>query len=300
MTPDFFLGFLETSSGNSRRRLVKRNSVMQNQTINDRRLRSGSGVGGRNGRSSQHQKLKGAHARPERPSPIETLTKTNVLTVHAAPLIRFGLARFLETSGRFEVCAETDDVPTARQLFVQQPPQIVVLGLTLRGGDGIELIKDFRKLNPSARTIVLTTREDPLSMQRALPEILIALDQILSGNLYVGPSVLRRLLGNLANGAIESVTSELKHLSDRELQVLSLIGRGFGASRLAHELHLSVKTIETYQMHIKEKLGLRSAAELSEKATRWMMHSARRNLRFKKQASRKNGHTSPNPLVGPC
>ena len=287
---------------------------MQNQTINDRRLRSGSGVGGRNGRSSQHQKLKGADARPERPSPMETLTKTKVLTVHAAPLIRFGLARLLETSGRFEVCAETDDVPTARQLFVQQPPQIVVLGLTLRGGDGIELIKDFRKLNPSARTIVLTTREDPLSMQRAfragargylvttdpLPEILIALDQILSGNLYVGPSVLRRLLGNLANGAIESVTSELKHLSDRELQVFSLIGRGFGASRLAHELHLSVKTIETYQMHIKEKLGLRSAAELSEKATRWMMHSARRNLRFKKQASRKNGHTSPNPLVGPC
>src|SRR5438477_8813692 len=265
MTPDFFLGFLETSSGNPRRRLVKRNSVMKNQKKNDRRLRSGSGVGGRNGRSSQHQKLKGAHARPKWPSPMETLTKTKVLTVHAAPLIRFGLARLLETSGRFEVCAETDDVPTARQLFVQQPPQIVVLGLTLRGGDGIELIKDFRKLNPSARTIVLTTREDPLSMQRAfragargylvtgddIAEILIAFDQILAGDLYASARVWRRLLENLANGAIASVTSELKHLSDRELQVFSLIGRGFGASRLAHELHLSVKTIETYQMHIK-------------------------------------------------
>ncbi len=71
-----------------------------------------------------------------------------------------------------------------------------------------------------------------------------------------------------------------------------LFASGFGASRLANELHLSVKTIETYQMHIKEKLGLRSAAELSEKATGWMLHSVRRNLQFKKQASFKNEHTS--------
>ena len=229
-----------------------------------------------------------------------------MLIVHNAPLTRFGLAQLIEASGRFAVCAETDDAPTARELFVQHGPHIVVLGLNLRGGDGVELIKDFRKLNPSARTIVLTTREDPLSMQRAyragargylltsdrIPEILIALDQILAGDLYASPSVWRRLLENLANGAIESVTSELKPLSDRELQVFSLIGRGFGASRLANELHLSVKTIETYQMHIKEKLGLRSAAELSQKATSWMLHSVRRNLQFKKRASFKNEHTS--------
>ncbi len=241
---------------------------------------------------------------------IEALIKPKVLIVHSAPLTRFGLTRLIEASGRFEVCGETDDAPTARELFVQQQPQIVVLGLTLRGGDGFELIKDFRKLNPSARTIVLTTREDPLSMQRAfragargylvtsdpIPEILIALDQILAGDLYASPSVWRRLLENLANGAIESVTSELKTLSDRELQVFSLIGRGFGASRLANELHLSVKTIETYQMHIEEKLGLHSAAELSQKATSWMLHSVRRNLQFKKQTPFKNGHTS-RPVV---
>jgi DNA-binding NarL/FixJ family response regulator len=223
--------------------------------------------------------------------------------IHGAPLIRFGLAKLIEAAGRFEVCAETDDAPTARELFIQQRPQIVMLGLTLRGGDGVELIKDFRKLNPSARTIVLTTREDPLSMQRAfragargylmtgdaIPEILIALDQVLAGDLYASPRVWRRLLENLADGAIESVTSELKHLSDRELQVFSLIGRGFGASRLANELHLSVKTIETYQMHIKEKLGLRCAAELSEKATHWMLHSIRRNLQVRKEICSKIG-----------
>jgi DNA-binding NarL/FixJ family response regulator len=222
-----------------------------------------------------------------------------VLIVHSAPLTRFGLVRLIDASGRFEVCAETDDAPIARELFVQHRPQIIVLGLTLRGGDGIELIKDFRKLNLLAGTLVLSAREDAFSMQRAFRagargylvtgddvlEILTALDQISAGNLYASASVLRRLLENLANGEIESVTSELQHLSDRELQVFSLIGRGFGASRLANELHLSVKTIETYQMHIKEKLGLPSAAELSQKATKWMVASVRRNLQSRKQAS---------------
>ena len=80
---------------------------------------------------------------------------------------------------------------------------------------------------------------------------------------------------------------ELAQLSDRELQVFSLIGRGFGPSQLASELHLSVKTIETHQSHIKEKLGLRSAAELSEKATRWMVQAARRNLQLRKKLARR-------------
>jgi len=89
-------------------------------------------------------------------------------------------------------------------------------------------------------------------------------------------------LESLASNEIEPARSEVKPLSDRELQVFSLIGRGFGASRLASELHLSVKTIETYQAHIKEKLGLRSAAELNDKAARWTLHSMRRNRQLKK------------------
>lgn len=87
---------------------------------------------------------------------------------------------------------------------------------------------------------------------------------------------------NLANNEIEPARSEVKTFSDRELQVFSLIGRGFGASKLATELHLSVKTIETYQAHIKRKLGLHSATELSEKATHWVLQSLRRNLQLKK------------------
>ena len=270
---------------------------MHEQGIDSLRSTAPPRTGARNGQPNNQPKSKVKNRRLKRSRPIKPLIKAMVLIVHHAPLTRFGLAQLNESSGRFAVCAETDHAPTARELFVEHQPQIVLLGLTLKEGDGIELIKDFRKLNIVAGTLVLSAREDGLTMQRAfragargylvaqddVSEILTALNQISAGGLYASMTVLRRLLENLANGTIESVTSELKILSDRELQVFSLFGRGFGASRLASELHLSVKTIETYQMHIKEKLGLHSAAELSQKAANWMLHSVRRNLRLRKE-----------------
>ncbi len=201
------------------------------------------------------------------PSPILLDTKARVLIVHHTPLVRSGLVALIQATGRLAVCAQTDDA-----------------------------LKDFRRLNRTARLLVLSAREDPLSIQRAFragahaylaleddsSEVVKALSRISEGNLYASPSVMRRLLESLATNQIEPARSEVKPLSDRELQVFSLIGRGFGASRLANELHLSVKTIETYQAHIKEKLGLRTAAELSEKAAHWTLHSMRRNLQLKK------------------
>jgi DNA-binding NarL/FixJ family response regulator len=227
---------------------------------------------------------------------MKRLAKLKVLIIHHAPLVRCGLAALIDANDRFAVCAQTDDAPTARQMFVQHQPQLVALGLTLRRGSGIELIKDFRRLNRATRLLVLSAREDPLSIQRAFragthgylaldddpAEVLQALERISDGHLYASASVTRCLLKSLASNEIEPARSEVKPLSDRELQVFSLIGRGFGASRLATELHLSVKTVETHQAHIKEKLGLHSAAELSEKAAHWMLHSMRRSLQSKK------------------
>ena len=228
-------------------------------------------------------------------SPMRAL-RMDVLIIHHAPLIRSGLAALINANNRFAVCAQTDDAPMAREMFVKHQPQLVALGLTLRRGSGIELIKDFRRLNKAAGLLVVSAREDPLSIQRAFragthgylaleddsSEVLQALNRISDGHRYASPSVTRCLLESLACNDIEPARSEVKALSDRELQVFSLIGRGFGASRLATELHLSVKTIETYQAHIKEKLGLHSAAELSDKAARWMLHSMGRNLHLRK------------------
>ena len=223
---------------------------------------------------------------------IKQIGKPRVLIVHSSPVTRFGLTMLLMQCGRYEVCGQADAASMARELFEQHQPELVVTGLTLRGGDGIGLVKDFRKLHPASRTLVLSKRDDALAMQRAFragaraylmagdetAEILEALDRILAGELYASESVGRRLLENLADGQIKPNDSKVTSLSDRELQVFSLFGRGFGATRVAAELHLSVKTIETHQMRIKEKLDLHSAAELSKEASLWMSEVARRGL----------------------
>lgn len=228
--------------------------------------------------------------------PMNVMAKIKTLIIHHVPLVRSGLVALIEATGRFAVCGETDDAPTGREMFLRYQPRIVALGLTLRRGDGIDLIKDFRRINTAARLLVVSVHEDLLTIQRAFRagthgyfaleddpvEVLRALGRISDGHLYASASVTLRLLKSLATNEIEPTRSEVKALSDRELQVFSLIGRGFGASKLATELHLSVKTIETYQAHIKQKLGLQSAAELSEKATHWVLQSMRRNLQFKK------------------
>ena len=256
---------------------------------------------------------KSGDAKPKAHRPIISPTRAKVLIVHRTPLMRFALSALIGKSVRFIVCGETDSAPDAREMFDRNRPHLIVLGLTLQGGDGIGLIKDFHKLNPAVRCVVLTMRDDALSMQRAfragasgylvaqddIAEILGMLEQALDGELHASDKVCRALLENLALGVIEPITSEMRALSDRELQVLSLIGRGFGVTRLAGELHLSVKTIETHQMRIKQKLGLRSAGELSAKASRWMVQSARRNLHLSKVARAKNDPSS-RPPVCPC
>src|SRR6266705_2088295 len=99
--------------------------------------------------------------------PIKRLAKLKVLIIYHAPLIRSGLVALIEATGRFAACGETDDAPTGREMFVKHQPRLVALGLTLRRGNGIELIKDFRRLNSAARLLVVSAREDPLSIQRA-------------------------------------------------------------------------------------------------------------------------------------
>ena len=204
------------------------------------------------------------------------------------------LVALIEATGRFAVCGETDDAPTGREMFVENQPRLVALGLTLRRGSGFELIKDFRRLDRAARLLVVSARRIHCRFDaRFAPGRMdISRWKMIRPKSYRRSAGSRKVISmqaqvsrsgfpSLATNEIEPARSEVKALSDRELQVFSLIGRGFGASRLATELHLSVKTIETYQAHIKEKLGLHSAAELSESYA-LVLQSMRRNLQLRK------------------
>jgi DNA-binding NarL/FixJ family response regulator len=148
-------------------------------------------------------------------------------------------------------------------------------------------------MNPAARTLVLTAREDALSVQRAFragacgyivtqdetSEVLQALERIAAGEFYVSATVARALLQMLARGSIETPRDRCAQLSDRELQVFRLIGSGLGTSRVAEELQLSIKTIETHRQHIKEKLGLTKAPELTRRAAEWMLEATRSRMK---------------------
>jgi DNA-binding NarL/FixJ family response regulator len=219
-------------------------------------------------------------------------TKAKVLVVHRIGFVRAGVISLIEKSLQFMVCGETGEAPLARELFLRHKPQLVVVGLRLCGADGIQLIKEFRSLNPAAAVLALSEHADAFSAQRVFragaraylsiedaPELLRAFDEISTGHPYVGASVLPLILSSFAGGLKNSRSSDINSLSDRELEIFSFIGRGVSVSELASELHVSVKTIETHQMRMKEKLALHSAAELRQKAREWLAKSAVNRIR---------------------
>lgn len=219
----------------------------------------------------------------------EAPPKQAVLIIHGSPVMRIGLAALVRSSPSFTTCRDAQDAPSARDLFVRHHPGLVILGLTLPHGDGIELLKDFRKQNAAVACLVLTTREDPLSLQRAFragargyvfacddaEEVLRGLAAIAAGELYASPAASRQLLAAVANGSTAPGPATVAGLSDRELQIFRLIGSGFGPTRVAAELRVSVKTVESHRTRIKEKLGLASGAELNARAARWLLDTLR-------------------------
>ena len=214
-------------------------------------------------------------------------TRTQVLVVYRTGFVRFGVLSLIAKSSQFVVCGETDQAPLARELFLREKPDLVLIGLRLCGADGIQLIKEFRSLDPAAAILALSEYADAFLAQRVFragaravlsvedaSELLRAFDEILTGRPYVGVSVLPLILSNFAGGTKNSRNSDIHSLSDRELEIFSFIGRGLSVSELASELNVSVKTIETHQMRMKEKLALHSAAELRQKAREWLARSA--------------------------
>jgi DNA-binding NarL/FixJ family response regulator len=229
-------------------------------------------------------------------------TKAKVLVVHRIGFVRSGVLSLIAKSRQFMACGETDEARLARELFLRHKPDLVLIGLRLTGADGIQLIKEFRNFHPAAAILALSEHADAFSAQRAFragargyltiedaPELLRAFDEISSGHPYVGASVLPLILSDFAAGPKGSRSFDVNSLSDRELEIFSFIGRGFSTSELASELNVSVKTIETHQMRIKEKLGLRSAAELRHKAREWLARSAVNRIREDPELEQANG-----------
>lgn len=181
------------------------------------------------------------------------------------------------------VCGEADSGPVALQKILALKPDAAIVDLTLKGGGGLELIKQIRAQAPRLKLLVFTMRDEAIYAERALKagadgyltkeegteKAIQALRLLMAGKRYVSDGVAQKLMDNLVGKPVASDRG-LESLTDRELEVLEALGNGLGSREIAEKLHLSIKTIESHREHMKAKLGLTRATELVSYAFNWL------------------------------
>lgn len=215
---------------------------------------------------------------PEMPS-----GKNRVFVVDDHPIVRQGLSQLINREADLVVCGEAEDAHQALDGIAPTKPDIVIVDVSLVGPDGIELLKTIRSRDSKLPVLILSMHDESLYAERALragangyimkqeatERVLIAIRQILAGEMYVSDRMAQKMVHQFVGRAGSAKGSSIDELTDRELEVFRLIGQGHGTRQIAEELHLSVKTVESYYAHIKEKLSLRNARELVQRAVQW-------------------------------
>ena len=206
-----------------------------------------------------------------------------VLIVDDHPLVRTGLAQLIGDSPDLEVCGEAGDMSEALKRIEAVKPDLAIIDLSLSGGSGLDLIEHIKARNPEILMLVASMHDETLYAERVLAagargyvnkqeaqdRIVHAIRQVLGGKVYLSERMTERMLSGLVD--LGSEKRDIESLSNRELQVFELIGRGVSPGHIAAQLNLSIKTIETHQARIKKKLGLESAHQLTQRAIRWVM-----------------------------
>ena len=206
-----------------------------------------------------------------------------ILIVDDHPLVRAGLAQLIGDCPDLEVCAEAADMAEALKQIDSTNPDLAIIDLSLAGGSGLDLIEHIKSRNRNILMLVASMHDEMLYAERVLAagargyinkqeaqeSIIRAIRQVLSGKVYLSEAMTERMLSGMVDAGPEK--RAIDSLSNRELQVFELIGQGVPSGQIASQLNLSIKTIETHQAHIKQKLGLGSAHELNQRAIRWMM-----------------------------
>jgi DNA-binding NarL/FixJ family response regulator len=210
--------------------------------------------------------------------------KTRILIVDDHPIVREGITKLIEQEKDMTVCGQAEDAHEARKALKTLKPDMVIVDISLKETSGMDLIKDIQALHPKIPVLTLSMHDESLYAERALragakgyvmkeeaPEkVITAIRTVLSGQLYVSDRVTTKMMHKLVGSRSEPAAGGVDTLSDRELEVFLLIGQGFGTRQIAEKLFLSVKTIETYRSHIKEKLDLADATQLLQYAIQWV------------------------------
>jgi len=217
--------------------------------------------------------------------------KSRVLLVDDHPIVRQGLANLIDQEDDLQVSNQASDVQSALESIAKDRPDVALVDISLGDRSGLELIKDIRARDPELPVLVLSMHDEGFYAERALragakgyvmkqeatEKVMTAIRKVLAGEVYVSEAMSARLLGQFVSskgGTAVSEESPIKRLSDRELEIFTMIGRGLGTREIAGKLFLSVKTVEAHREHIKEKLKLRSGTELMRHAVQYVLEGA--------------------------
>lgn len=220
---------------------------------------------------------------------MTSLAPTRIYIVDDYPLVRHGLAMLIASEFDMVVCGEAGDAEHAFEDIKKLTPDVVIVDISLQGHSGLSLIKNIRAHNPAIGIIALSMHEERVYGLRALKagaggyvckadptdQVMEAIRRVRTGGVFVGKELAGQLLGRIRMGMTDPEASPVSQLSDRELQIVDLIGRGCTTREVASRLHLSVKTVETHRAHIKTKLQFDNATQLVQFCVRWVQESER-------------------------
>ncbi len=209
--------------------------------------------------------------------------KKKIYIVDDHPLMRKGMAMTLDNSVEFTVCGQSESAEEALSEIPSLKPDACVVDISLPGMNGIELVKNLLAQLPELKILVVSRHDEELYAERAIRagakgylmkleagEVLVsAVRQVMNGGIYLSDKIGSQLIMKIASGQ-SAGDNPLELLSDRELEVFELTGKGESTKDIAQRLHVSVKTIDTYRARIKEKMHLKTANELMRRAVQWV------------------------------
>jgi DNA-binding NarL/FixJ family response regulator len=229
-------------------------------------------------------------------SPINTTRSTNknpkcdapeakrIVIVDDHPLFRKGLQELIHSDDSFAVCGEAGTASEGMEVIRKLHPDLVIVDLSLPGANGIELIKNIRAEYPKLPILVLSMHDESLYALRAMragadgyvmkheamANVVQAVHEVFNGRPYLSPAMAAQVITKFAHRQAEGEVDAVERLSDRELEILELIGKGNEVRQIAKLLNLSPKTVETHRAHIKDKLDLKNSREVARFALQWL------------------------------
>lgn len=210
--------------------------------------------------------------------------KARILIVDDHTIVRQGIAQLVNREPDLDVCTEAGDAESALAVLKDTKVDLAIVDISLPGTSGIELVKQIREAHPELPVLVMSMHDESLYSDRAFragakgyvmkqeatEKLLAAIRKILNGGVYVSDRMQTVMVQRFLNSGVDETVSFIDNLTDREFEILRMIGQGLTVAEIAEKLGRSAKTVEAHRANLREKLGLKRAAELARFATQWV------------------------------